>query len=108
MSTEKDETKASGSEVSTLTKRELLVTVGTDILFSVLFFFLFICVSLILNLIGKYWDSTLVQLFVLFLLSFATICSLIFALQSTLDFFKRLRTTGNRNLIKKMNGGILL
>jgi len=100
MSTAQDETKEIESEACALGNGKLLVAVITDILFSILFFFMFFCVSWSLNLIGKSWDNALgiiLQLVVLLLISYALICSLIFALQSVFEFFKNLRIARNKN-----------
>jgi len=88
------------SEAGSIPTRQLLARFITDIFFSILFFFLVFCLSWILNLTGKSWEGAigiLLQLFVLFLISCATICSLIFALQSAFEFFKRLRIARNKN-----------
>lgn len=101
MSKQEHTTKSTEAQACDFPTREALVRFITDILFTILLFFLVFCVSLGLNIIGKSWDSALVillQLFVLFLISSATICSLIFILQRAFDFFKSLRISRDKNL----------
>lgn len=92
-------TKVADSKVFALMKGPLVRFV-TDILFSILSFLLVFYVSLVLSLIGKSSDSDLVillRLVVLLLISSATICSVIFALQSAFDFVESIRITYNEN-----------
>jgi hypothetical protein len=86
--------KVTESEARALPKRELLVRIATDTLFSLSFFFLFFCISYGLSSAGKSWGSAPViiwRLVVLLLISSATVCSLIFALHSAFEFFKSFR-----------------
>lgn len=105
MSQVKHSTNVNDPEACALSKRKLLERVISDILFSILFLILGFYVSLALNLVSKYWKHiTLLQLFILFIISSVAVCSLIFVLQSTLEFFKNLLIVHKINS-KTVTGG---
>lgn len=88
------ETTAIESEDYTLEYGKLLITFITDILFSILIFLFPFCIFRTLNLFYKFWDNTpgiFWNHFILLLISFGVICSLIFAIQSIFDFLNKLR-----------------
>jgi len=73
-------------------KKQRLFSIVADISFSILFFCVIFYFSLILNFVGKSWNSIIWQFLVLFLISCATVCSIVFALQSVFDFLNNLST----------------
>jgi len=86
-----------GSENRLSSKSESFMVFLIDIVFSIILFFLVFCVSYGLNVVCKSWDSALLQLCLLLLISSATICSLIFVLQSSFEVFKGLRIARNNS-----------